>query len=99
MKSKQVPKKKGKLILAVVSIIAVISVMIVSSVGASTRGVELHEFEEEIAGVEVINRKLKDEMIMNSSLTKVSQSTGDDFSIPETVVYLNKEIPVLGYAK
>lgn len=98
MKRKELPRKKGRLFLAIASVLIVIAIMIITSVGASLGGVELHKVETEIVQVEEVNRRLEDEVVMGLSLTEVSEAVKEKFVKPETIVYLNKTIPVLGYA-
>lgn len=93
------PRKRSKLVLPILGVLAVIAVMVVTSVGASLAGVELHRVEKDIGQIEEVNRGLKEELVMRLSLTEVSKSVEGSFVSPETVIYLNKTIPVLGYAK
>ena len=93
-------KSSKKTFFAVAFVVVAISLMIFSGVGASLWGVELHAVEQEIAGIENENRRLTGEMVMYTSLTRVNENTKDmNFAKPENVVYLNKEVPVLGYAQ
>lgn len=102
VKKRKVELNKGprKLFFVVAFAISVISAMIFSGVGASLQGAELHSIELEIAEVEAVSRRLGDEIVMKTSLTEVSNAAAElGFSKPESVIYWNGEIPVLGYAR
>jgi|GEM_PF-4669881 len=89
---------RRKVFLATSLFVIIFSLMIFSGVKASIAGLELHKIETEISQIEAVNRSLEDEIIMQTSLTLVSKES-EDFILPERVVYLNKTVPVLGYAK
>ncbi len=89
---------RRKTFLATSFFIIIVSLMIFSGMKASIASLELHKIETEISQIEAVNRSLEDEIIMQTSLTLVSKES-EDFVLPEHVVYLNKTVPFLGYAK
>ena len=94
---------RGKgLLLAVVFLISVISVMIIYCVGASLRGAELHAVEQEIVVIEEENRKIADELVLQTSLTQVNENVENlNFVKPETLVYIENGsgLQAIGYAR
>jgi cell division protein FtsL len=86
---------KGKVVFGIIGGVIVISVMIVSSIGTSMWGMDLHEIEQSIAEVESENRKLTDEIISNNSLTEVYENQEElGYQQATNVLYLDSDTSV-----
>lgn len=79
--------KKTRLL--VITSLIVVSIMVLAGLATSLWGVELHSIEEDIAKLEDSNRQIEEQIISNSSLTKLFMEHEQlGFMKPEKVVYV-----------
>jgi cell division protein FtsL len=81
--------------LGITFVMCTVAIVIVTAIGVSSKGVELHALEQEIDQINTENKLLSEKIVRGSSLTSLYDSTAElGFEKPENIMYLNQDTSV-----